>query len=198
MSVSVLGMALVVSCVGKPQTTVKKIDLSALEGAYFSDSLDAIADDTPSDDSVSDDDVRTVLEPEHLNEMAGHHFADIDTDKSGSLSEAEFVARDGRHISGRQLTEQQKQQRADRMKTEFAKFSGADKTMTKEEFKHMLLSHGKKVSAHRRKHGKGVEDKRRQDDSTHVEDIRHSGSDRRGSEVERESESEHGGRTGHQ
>ena len=137
-------------CEFKTKTDNPQTDSSA-DAAYFNDAMDAVGDDEVPD-SVTDDSVKSHIAGPKLDAMADRKMAELDADKSGSISEQEFLDHDGKRKAAEgTLTDDHKAKRQDRLKAEFAKFAGDDSVMTRDELKTFLERQGPRVSGHRRK-----------------------------------------------
>ena len=186
------------ACDLKKKITVPEYDTNA-EDAYFNDLMDSIGDDSAQDGSL-DDSVRPHMAPEHLETMTANKFAHLDADKSGSISEEEFLTHDRRRkADDKTLTPEQKSLREARLKAEFAKFAGEDKSMSRDELKALLEKEGLRVSGHRRRHREAEAHRSASssDDSSHPEDSGRRGSSSGNSherDVEREKKRENSGR----
>ena len=170
---------------------------SKAEAAYFNDAMDSVGDDEAADSTV-DDSTREPISGPKLDGMADHKIAELDDDKSGTITEREFLDHDAkRKATEGTMTDDQKAKRQLHLKAEFEKFAGDDKVMSRDELKTFLDRQGPRVSGHRRR-GREAEANRKAHPETQTHGGSSSGSSdssgsHTGTETESHSESEHAG-----
>ena len=172
-----LSLIVLAGCSLKKAPQLPEYDIDA-EAAYYNDMLDAMGDDSVADESL-DDSVRPHVTGPALENMTQRKFVELDTDKSGAVSEQEFVAYyERRKSEDKSITPDVLAAKIARLKAEFAKYAGEDKALSKDELKALLEKEGHRVSGHRRKHREAEAQRKaeeqhksgRTDDSTHTDD----------------------------
>ena len=124
-----------------------------VDDAYLDDAVTAVADDSQSD-TKADDSLHQSVSGTALDAMVDKRFAELDTDKSGTISEQEFLSRAKSNgaIQGTQSAQEQ-QRRESRLVALMEKFAGSDKELSRDELKAMLTSQESRVSGHRHRRG---------------------------------------------
>lgn len=165
-------MCAVAACTSNPNSqydrAAKKSSMSDAD-AYLLDLADAAATSEDAETVQVDVSVGSDLDDARLNEMAARMLAVADTDKSGSLSLAEFLESPQKlrmHHEGPldfTPTEVQKEKMKARFTADFEEFAGEDALLSKDELVALLVQNAPLVASHRG-HGRGHGPQQGEDD----------------------------------